>query len=634
MPLPLAHLDACDGWLNIAAQPPRATDFLGRAVIVHFWDRANLQSIDDALQISALARHHHSRGLVVIGVHVPSPGAPASRRIVRAATLQAGITHPIALDTQGRIARALSIRRLPTTLFIDPAGNITAQLAGEHTRQVLERTLGQLTNPVAPINPAIQPVPEDPFASPSGLRWPTAVLAQTPSIGRDGRLFISDTNSSRVIIADWPDDAGSCRATWIINREGTASLGISRPRGLAFDAQREILYIADSGSHRILRANLRDHTVSTLLGDATPGTDRIGGSSGEHQPINTPSDLALDPTRNKLFIAMTGLHQIWALDLSTLVAKPVIGTGDSGVIDGPANVARLARPAAVLLTPDRKRIIIADAQGPAIREVELADRTVRTIIGTPAEQVGTTLSIIGNRDGVFPDARLAMPTALADWIEPNLAAVLDTDNNTVRIIDPNARSITTLHTPMTLHQPQGIALAQRLPSATTPTRLFIADTAAHRILQFDPASNTAHELRISGLAAPGDTVARIPPHAERAAMNTPLGRPLDLEVGWTLPEGFSLSDQEPVVIRITAAHRDDTLDQVLVQRTCAGLPGTLTVPIVQHDTVLLVELALAVEHRTSPRCNVLAHAWRVRFGTDGGEPRLIAHFSPLAPVPA
>ncbi len=634
MPLTLAHLDACDGWLNIIAKPPLASDLLGRTVIVHFWNRAILESIHDALQISSLARHHHDRGLIIIGVHVPSPGAPASRCVLRAATLEAGITHPIALDTQGRIARALSIRRLPSTLFIDPAGNITAQLAGEHTREVLERTLGRLTSPVAPISPAIQAVPEQPLVSPSGLRWPTAVLAQTPSIGRDGRLFISDTNSSRVIIADWPDDAGSCRVTWIIEREGTASLRISRPRGLAFDAERELLYFADAGSHRILRANLRDHTISTLLGDGTPGTDRLGGSSGENQPINTPSDLTLDPTRNKLFIAMTGLHQVWALDLSTLVAKPFIGTGDSGIIDGPADAARLARPAAVLLTPDRKRIIVADAQGPAIREAELATRTVRTIIGTPAERASTTLSVIGNRDGVFPDARLAMPTALADWIEPNLVAALDTDNNAVRIIDPSARSISTLHTPMTLHQPQGVALAQRLPSATKPTRLFIADTAAHRIIQFDPLSNAANELRISGLAAPGESVARIPPHAERAAVNTPLGGPLDLEVSWTMPEGFTLSDQEPVVVRISSAHRDDTLHQVLVQRTCDGPPGTLSVPVVQHDTVLLIDLALAVEHRASPRCIVLAHSWRVRFGTDGGEPRLTAHFSPHTPRPA
>jgi hypothetical protein len=629
----LTHLDLASVWLNHAGPKPRAQDLAGHPVMVHFWSRTSIEGVQDAHAMTALARRETTRGLIVLGVHVPAPGSRTDPRVVRSVLLREGIKHPIALDTQGRIAHAMSIRRLPTTLLFAADGTPAAQLAGSQTQEILDRTMRNIRPHELPAPPAsLNPVPECEQPSLTRLCFPSAVCAQTPSVGRQGWVFIADTAAHRVVATSWPDDHGSCQTVWTLGDgiEGSTNdtpVRFHSPSGLAFDAERQILYIAEAGGHRIRRVRLHDRAVSTLLGTGNPGTDRRGGGSGTNQPINAPIGLALDPTRNKLFIAMAGLHQVWSLDLTTLVARPIAGCAEPGIVDGPADDARLAQPCAVLFNPERTHLLVSDAAGPALRQIDLAARTVRTIIGTPTADQGATLSVIGHRDGTYPDARMALPAALTPWIDSSLAAVLDADNNTLRLVDPVRRSIITPGAACPLHEPLGISLSAHLASTTTTPRLFIADTAAHRIVQIDPDTHVASELRVRHLARPGLVADRIPAHAERAAMNVPLSAPLSLEVICEHPADLRLSTLERPVLRITTAHRDETLDEVLIQQTFDGRSATVTIPRVEAHTLLLVECSIALENPCDSRCIPLVKAWRVRFGSDGGQPRLRVQFS-------
>ncbi|QQS45055.1 MAG: HYR domain-containing protein [Acidobacteriota bacterium] len=92
------------------------------------------------------------------------------------------------------------------------------------------------------------------------------------ALGSAGRLYIADTRNDRILRQN---AAGSVDFTIIANAAG----GINKPRGLHVDAN-GMVFVANSGTHRILRVSAPTNalgTVSTVAGSGTAGFSGDGG---------------------------------------------------------------------------------------------------------------------------------------------------------------------------------------------------------------------------------------------------------------------------------------------------------------------------------------------------------------------
>lgn len=606
------------GWLNTDRPLRLSVELAGSVTLVWFFcasSSASLESLDD---VRALARRFDPQALRLIGVYTPQYRAEANRRHVFNAVDLLQVTFPVAFDPRQAMFRAFDVRSWPAFVLIDRTGRCAARIAGAGHRDLLQRCIAELLEaPDADESGIGSAEAPRAFHRPAGgLRYPASVCAQTPSVGRDGRLFIADAGQGRVIEADWPDAAGNTRVRAL-------HTGFDQPRGLAFDARHEQLFVADAGRHTISRIDTLTGRRSTLIGTGRRSFDRRGGATGTNQSLNTPTDLLLDCARSRLFIVMSGLNQIWAADLNTMVCRAFAGTGEMKLADGALDCAAFWQPRSIAAAEDFQSIYCVDADGSALREIRLGLRDVRTLIGTPE---GCT----GDQDGPFPNARLCHPTGLA--LIPTQAArlvVADTYNGMLRTADPAVGSIERFACDLQLFEPAGVHWAHTLPSLTDQPRLFICDSGNHRIIQTDATGLTWQELCIGGLSCDGpEGVDHLRVHAvpERAAFNVPLHAPCHMSIG--LSRG-QVSRDLPVCARVSileGPRAGSGLFQSTRPPEVHALPFEVELPahVVDPANILLVELSLGLEAGDGLFALPFHKSWRVRFGPDGGEPRLLA----------
>lgn len=612
--------------LNLARDMVCPEDLAGSVVVLVFWSRTSADSVAVARAVEATSRRFEGRSVVTLGIHELPHAALTDRHRVRHSLIGHGLTMPVLLDDRGFAARALSVQHPPAVVVLDASGTVAARLTGEAIDTLLHSTLSRLTaaTPKSTRTPLV-PDPELWLPSPTRLCWPSAVFAQTPSVGRDGFVFIADTGNRRVLICTWPDARARCSVLRVID-------GLTAPRGLAFDPIANMLYLSDAEQHMVFRCQVPHGPLEPLAGTSKPGRDLVGGKSGTHQPLCSPTGLAFDPSRKKLFVAMSGLHQIWSLDLATLVARPVAGSGVCAVFDGAGESARCAQPVGLALHPDRSRLSIADHDGPALRLFDINTRSITTMAGVPTNAQGATLSIRGLRDGL--DARMQNPSGLTLSTDGTLLLFTDTDNDCVRRLELSSGHVAPFLR-ASLRSPQGVHAAARLPATSIPSPIFIADSGNHRVAWCDATGAGLADLLIGRLPDAGDAAPRIPKHVERAVFNIPPLLPVTIEVGCILPSGARISTQESRAVRVSVVEPGDVLGEVIAQHVADRADEhPIRIAIDAADMLpnvrLLVEHFVAVEYGHSTRCVPHAAAWLVRLGSDGGEPRLISRVPDLS----
>ena len=96
------------------------------------------------------------------------------------------------------------------------------------------------------------------------------------------------------------------------------------------------------------------------------------GAIGLAAAINSPWDVAV--VGRRLDIAMAGFHQIWGLDLDTVEAQPLAGSGRPGLKDG--QMAEFYEPGGLSLAG--AKLYIEDTNNHAIRVADLASGEVST----------------------------------------------------------------------------------------------------------------------------------------------------------------------------------------------------------------------------------------------------------------
>ncbi|MEW2808528.1 thioredoxin-like domain-containing protein [Streptomyces massasporeus] len=445
------------GWLNTGGQPYTLADLRGRIVILDFWTFCCINCLHVLDELRELEKKHRDT-VVVIGVHSPKFVHEAEHQAVVDAVERYGVEHPVLDDPELATWKQYAVRAWPTLVVIDPEGYVVAQHAGEGHVHAIERLVGELEAEHSAKGtlrrgdgPYVAPEPE-----PTVLRFPGKALS-LPS----GNFLVSDTTRHQLV-----ELAGDGES--VVRRVGSGERGFtdgtgdtaafSEPQGLALLDDGSVV-VADTVNHALRRLDLATGEVTTLAGT---GRQWWQGSptSGPAREVDLSSPWDVAWWQGKVWIAMAGVHQLWAYDPQDGTVAVAAGTTNEGLVDGPAGEAWFAQPSGLAATPER--LWLADSETSALRWVE-PDGSVHTA-------VGTGLFDFGHRDGAAGQALLQHPlgvTALPD----GSVAVSDTYNHALRRYDPATGEVTTLATD--LREPSDAVLAG--------DDIVVVESARHRL---------------------------------------------------------------------------------------------------------------------------------------------------------
>jgi hypothetical protein len=414
-----------------------------------------------------------SSELVVIGVHSGKYHAERVTPRIRDASIRLDAAHPVVNDRQFRIWRSYAVSAWPTLVAIDPAGYVVGTHAGEFTSEMLvpfiedliaKARSGGILNET-PLHFEADP----PTIAPKNLRYPGKVAVN------GNTMAIADSGNNRVIVGSLDETGMILKVEKTI---GDAAPGFKdglsakfrSPQGLAFGDG--LLYVADAENHTVRAVNLDSGEVTTLSGIGRQMRTRGDSQAGA---MSSPWDVVL--SRNTLFVAMAGTHQIWAVDIETGKSRVCYGTGGEDIRDGDAANALLAQPMGISL--QNERLYFTDAESNAVRWADVAhDGTVGTI-------VGTGLFDFGDVDGVADDVRLQHPQGITAHASGKLL-IADSYNDSLKWIDPDTRSVKTWGGGF--HEPGGVCFGT--------THAYVADTNAHRIAVVHIDTRDVTDLRI------------------------------------------------------------------------------------------------------------------------------------------
>src|SRR5690606_34099917 len=181
--------------------------------------------------------------------------------------------------------------------------------------------------------------------------------------------------------------------------------------------------------------------------------------------LSAPWDVAW--YRDRVIVAMAGIHQLWWFDPVRRTAGAWAGTTVEGLRDGPLAQAWFAQPSGLATSPDGATLWVADSETSALRAVR--DGEVHTAVG-----IG--LFDFGHADGPADRALLQHPLGVV--VHPDGGVlVADTYNGAVRRYDPHARTVATVATG--LAEPSDVLVSGS-------GELLVVESAAHRLTRLRP----------------------------------------------------------------------------------------------------------------------------------------------------
>jgi len=138
-------------WVNSA--PLTAEGLRGKVVLVDFWEYTCINWIRTLPFIKAWNRDYAALGLVVVGVHAPEFEFGKRAENIDRGIRDHGLAHPIAIDNQFAIWRALGNDAWPAKYLIDAQGRLVKRWAGEGYYDEIESEIRRL---LVAANPDVQ----------------------------------------------------------------------------------------------------------------------------------------------------------------------------------------------------------------------------------------------------------------------------------------------------------------------------------------------------------------------------------------------------------------------------------------------------------------------------------------------
>ncbi|MGX1848954.1 NHL domain-containing thioredoxin family protein [Streptomyces sp. NPDC055299] len=576
------------GWLNTGNKDLTLSDLRGRIVVLDFWTFCCVNCLHVLDELRALEERHRDT-VVIIGVHSPKFVHEAEHQAVVDAVERYEVEHPVLDDPELATWKQYAVRAWPTLVVIDPEGYVVAQHAGEGHAHAIEKLVEELEaahTAKGTLRRGDGPyVPPEPVAT--DLRFPGKAV-RLPH----GGFLVSDTTRHQLVEL-------AADGEQVLRRIGSGERGLTpdsfnEPQGLALLPDGTVA-VADTVNHALRVFDPESGTLETVAGTGTQWWQGSPTSGPAREvALSSPWDLAW--WRDRLWIAMAGVHQLWTYDPATGTVEVAAGTTHEGLVDGPAAEAWFAQPSG--LAASGERLWVADSETSAVRWVEPDETGDGYVVRTAA---GTGLFDFGHRDGPAGQALLQHPlgvTALPD----GSVAVADTYNHALRRFDPASGEVTTLATD--LREPSAAVLAG--------DDIVVVESARHRLTR----------LRLPEEAVRVEAVAH---HTRRAATRVAPGA-LRLEVVFQAPAGQKLDTRYGPSTRLLVSA---TPPELLAEGAGAGtdLARDLVLADGVTEGVLHVSAMAAscddapdIEY---PACHVHQQDWGVPVEiSDGGAARL------------
>ena len=484
-------------WLN-TDNPLFLKDLKGRVVLLDFWTYCCINCLHILPDLKYL-ENKYKDSLTVIGVHSAKFDNEKEAENIRQAVLRYDVEHPVLVDSNFQVWQQYAVRAWPTLIVIDPEGYVVGDVSGEGNRDVLDRLIDQIISEhqeKGTINfqelTLTLEKQRKPLAAP--LASPGKVLADEAN----NQLFIADSGHHRIVVSTLTGE--------VLHIVGTGKPGLtdgsfseaqfSSPQGMTFDAETQILVVADTENHALRQIDFKTGQVKTIAGTGEQSHYiRPHSGIGLDIALNSPWDV--EKVGNRLLIAMAGSHQIWEMQLETGRVSTYAGTGAEACLDGVLHESAFAQPSG--LSADGRELYVADSEVSSIRGVGLVDNLpVRTICGSG------DLFGFGDVDGKGVDARLQH--SLGVEYTQNYLWVADTYNHKIKRVDPRTGDCHTMLGDGIAGHQDGQSTKARFsePSGLSAiaAHLYIADTNNHAIRHVALDTLEVTTLEFPGLCAP------------------------------------------------------------------------------------------------------------------------------------
>ncbi len=526
-------------WLN-TEKPLSIASLKGRVVILDFWTYCCINCLHVLPDLKYLEQKYKD-SLTVIGVHSAKFENEKDVENIRQAILRYDIEHPVIVDSGMKVWQSYAVRAWPTLMVIDPESYVVGFVSGEGNRDALDSLVAKLIAEYKNKN-AIDfrelrfslEKERKPVSTP--LAFPGKVLAfaiaateakqlhqheallgemaedsesvnETVMAGPANSviqslvgscLFVADSGHNRIVVSSTDGE--------VLHVIGTGKPGLTdgnfeeaeffAPQGMAFDAESQILYVADTENHAIRTIDFTTQKVETVAGTGEQSQD-IAPRSGKalEMQLNSPWDL--ERVGDRLFIAMAGSHQIWEMQLDTGRITTYAGNGRESCVDGNLAESAFSQPSG--LSTDRSELFVADSEISSIRAVGIDEESkVRTVCGSG------DLFGFGDKDGRGEEVRLQH--CLGVEYAQNYLWVADTYNHKIKRIDHRGGTCITMVGDGTAGLVDAKGLKARFfePSGLSAIgpHLFVADTNNHVIRRIELDTLTVTTLDFAGLCAP------------------------------------------------------------------------------------------------------------------------------------
>ncbi|KAK6805100.1 hypothetical protein RDI58_002884 [Solanum bulbocastanum] len=500
-------------WLNTAPLQ-LGRDLKGKVVLLDFWTYCCINCMHVLPDLEFLENKYKDMPFVVVGVHSAKFDNEKDLEAIRSAVLRYGITHPVVNDGEMYLWRELGVNSWPTFALVGPNGKLLAQIAGEGHRKDLDNLVeaallfyGEKKLLDSKPIPLRLEKDNDPRLLTSPLKFPGKLAVDI----LNNRLFISDSNHNRIVVTDLEGNflvqVGSTGAEGL--RDGNFDdATFNRPQGLAYNAKKNLLYVADTENHALRVIDFVNEIVRTLAGNGTKGSDYEGGETGTAQLLNSPWDVCFEPENEIVYIAMAGQHQIWEHKTSDGVTRAFSGNGYEKNLNGLSSTSTsFAQPSGISLSQDLKEAYVADSESSSIRAVNLRTGGSRSLAGGDPV-IAENLFRFGDHDGIGSEVLLQHPLGVLCGKDGQVY-IADSYNHKIKKLDPDSKRVTTLAGVGEAGFKDGAAVAAQFsePSGIVEAengRLYIADTnnSVIRYLDLNKSEAEVLTLELKGVQPP------------------------------------------------------------------------------------------------------------------------------------
>jgi thiol-disulfide isomerase/thioredoxin len=579
------------GWLNTGGEDLSLKGLRGKIVILDFWTFCCVNCLHVLDELRPLEQKFGDV-LVVVGVHSPKFEHEKDPAALVAAAERYGVAHPVLDDPELVTWRQYAAKAWPTLCVVDPEGYLVASMAGEGHAEGLFRLIEQLVGEHEAKGTLHRG--DGPFVPPPTARTPLRFPGKALALPTGG-LLVSD--SSRHSLVELAADAQTPVRRIGSGTRGRADGGpttasFSEPQGLALlppevagTAGYDVV-VADTVNHLLRGVRLDSGEVRAIAGTGQPWRSTVEGQPQDALGVDLSSPWDVAWYDDRVIIAMAGIHQLWWFDPIRRTAGVFAGTTVEALRDGPLPDVWLAQPSGLSVSPDGRRLWLADAETSALRVVEPAtDTSAELVLRTV---VGQGLFDFGHVDGPAAEALMQHPLGVCALADGSVL-VADTYNGAVRRYADGR--LTTVETG--LAEPSDVVLDEA-------GSVLVVESAAHRLVRL-----------AAGTALAGSTV-----HADRHTVERPpttlRSGPVTLEIIFTSAPGQKLDEAygPSTRLEVSASPPELLLDG---SGTTTSLTRALTLnPAVTRGVLQVVAQAATCDvDAVNPACHLTRQDWGV-----------------------